>query len=259
MCIIQFFKLPEFRDNTDIDDPKTTILFTKIIQQKPFLKKLYMDFYNECSNAIPNIQEKRIVELGSGGGFIKEIMPHCLTTDILKLPDVDMYFSVLKMPFKRESVDAFIMINVFHHIPNAKLFLQEMQRTLKTGGKVIMIEPTNTPLSNFMHYHFHHEVFDPKAKTWEFHSSGPLSGANGALPWIVFQRDRRKFMKLFPKLAIRRFIPHTPFRFLASGGLQHKQLLPSISYPIIKTVETIVSPLNKYLGMFYTIELEKTK
>jgi len=33
----------------------------------------------------------------------------------------------------------------------------------------------------------------PPQKHWTFPDSGPLSGANGALPWIVFQRDRQEF------------------------------------------------------------------
>ncbi len=43
--------------------------------------------------------------------------------------------------------------------------------------------------------------FDPGATDWTFPASGPLSRANGALPWIIFRRDCRSFEDRFPRLA----------------------------------------------------------
>ncbi len=42
-----------------------------------------------------------------------------------------------------------------------------------------------------------------------------------------------------------------------SGGLTLCQLVPSFSYTLIKAIEYTLSPLNDWLGMFQTIELEK--
>ena len=50
---------------------------------------------------------------------------------------------------------------------------------------------------------------------------------------------------------------HTPLRYLLSGGLTLRQLVPSFTYPAIKAVEYTLSPVNNLLGMFQTIELEK--
>jgi hypothetical protein len=43
---------------------------------------------------------------------------------------------------------------------------------------------------------------NPDAADWSFPAVGPLSGANGALPWILFERDRARFEREFPQWVI---------------------------------------------------------
>ncbi len=257
---IEILKLPEVKDIQNLDDPAVTLLHARIIQNKPFLKKLYTDFYRQFQQAIPDPQKKFLVELGSGGGFIKEVIANVTTSDILGLPNVDKVLSALNMPFENSSVDAFFMIDVIHHITDPRTFFKEALRCLKIGGKIVMIEPANTCWSRFIYKNFHHELFDPQAD-WEIatDTNRPVSQANGAIPWIIFCRDRQIFEKEFPALKIVRIRNHTPLRYLLSGGLTLRQLIPSFTYPAIKAIEYILSPANNLLGMFQTIELEKVK
>jgi len=257
MKIVEWLRLPATKDVPNLDDPSVTLLHAKIIQEKPFLKRIYTDFYNQLKKSVSgNIETKLLVELGSGGSFIKDIIPNVVTSDILNAPNVDKHFSALNMPFEDNTVDAYFMIDVLHHINDARSFFREANRCLKVGGKLIMIEPANTLWSRFIYQNFHHEPFDPSGD-WSFEKTGPLSSANGAIPWIVFYRDRSGFEKEFPSLKILQLKSHTPFRYLVSGGLSLKQLLPSFTYNIIRGIEVILLPLNKYLGMFLTIEIVK--
>lgn len=256
MKIIERLRLPERKSIQDLDDPQTTLLHAEIIRKKPFLKRLYVDFYNQFKRTISNPDTKLLVELGSGGGFIKDVIPNVITSDIMELPNVDKRFSALDMPFEDNTVDAYFMIDVLHHISNAHAFFKELQRCLKVGGKIIMIDVANTLWGRFIHQNFHHELFDPHGG-WGVQGSGPLSSANGAIPWIIFERDRMRFEKEFPSLKILKLKPHTPFRYLASGGLSMRQLVPSFAYNVVKTVEIILSPFNRFLGMFLTVEIEK--
>jgi SAM-dependent methyltransferase len=257
MSIIDWLRLPETKHIKDLDDPATTLLHAEIVQKKAFLKKLYIDFYTQFRNSVSEPENKVLVELGSGGGFIKEVMGNVITSDILELPNVDRVFSALEMPFDNASVDAFFMFDVLHHITDPRAFFREAIRCLKPSGKIVMIEPANTLWARFIYRNFHHELFDPQAK-WELAETGPVSHGNGAMPWIIFSRDRRIFEKEFPQLRIAGIRNHTPLRYLLSGGLTLRQLLPSFTYPVIKAIEYILSPLNNLLGMFQTIELEKT-
>jgi SAM-dependent methyltransferase len=258
MKIVERFRLPETRCIKDLDDPATTLLHAKVIQKKPFLRKLYIDFYKQFEKVVSDPEEKVLVELGSGAGFIKEVISNAITSDILDLPNVDKVFSALEMPFERASVDAFVMFDVLHHITVPRAFFGEALRCLKIGGRIVMIEPANTLWSRFIYKNFHHERFDTQAK-WELdpRKAGPLSHGNGALPWIIFSRDRRIFEREFPSLRIVRMRNHTPLRYLLSGGLTLRQLVPSFTYPAIKAIEYALFPVNNLLGMFQTIELEK--
>jgi len=267
MKIFEWFRQPETRNIKSLDDPATTLLHAQIIQKKPFFKRLYVDFYKQFEKvgwALPTSDrgvqstpyDKVLVELGSGGGFIKEVLPNVTTSDILDLPNVDQVFSVIEMPFDKESVDAFFMLDVLHHIADPRAFFREALRCLKPGGKIVMIEPANTPWSRFIYKNFHHELFDTQAQ-WEQQEVVPLSQGNGALPWIIFSRDRKIFEEEFPTLRIVSIRNHTPLRYLLSGGLTLRQLVPSFTYPLFKAVEYLLFPLNNLLGMFQTIELQK--
>lgn len=252
----ELLELPESKIIQDLDDVASSQLHSQIIWDKKFLRNLYMDFYKVFRDSIPeNDDNKLFVEIGSGGGFIKKVIPNVRTSDLISLPAIDMKFSALDMPFKAGSVD-FFLLNVFHHITDIECFFAEVNRCLKLGGKIIMIEPANTIWCRFVHSHFHHEYFDV-SEGWSREENSRLASANNALPWIVFYRDRTKFQNLFPSMKIRKLKICAPFRYIISGGLSYRQLLPSFTYPIIKFIETALYPFNRYLGMFLTIELEK--
>lgn len=250
-------KLKVKRKESDLDLSAITKLHSEIIQTKPYLNKLYLDFYNEFKNSIQgDIEKKIIVELGSGGGFLKKIIPNAITSDIIQLPTIDKNFSANDMPFENKKIDAFFMLDVLHHIHDPISLFKEVNRCLKTNGKSVMIEPANTIWGRFIWKYFHHEPFDPQAG-WGFQKGDPLFNANSALPWIIFCRDRCRFEEIFPELKIVEIRPHTPFQYIISGGLSLKQLLPSMFFSYVKHIEYLLSPLNPYIGIFYTIKLIK--
>ena len=237
----------------DIDDPKTTLLRKKIIQEKFFLRKIYYDWYKKIFDSLPN-NANNILELGSGAGFFKSIVKNTITSEIFLIPGIDLVADACKLPFSNGALDSIVMTDVFHHIPDVKLFLSEAERTLRAGGKIIMIEPWNTPWARFIYCNLHSEPFIPDTPDWVIQKYGPLSGANGALPWIVFNRDRANFNKNFPKLKIIAIEPMMPFIYLFSGGVSMRSLLPSSTYNFIRYLENFLD--EKKWGMFAFIEIE---
>ena len=256
MGLLDNFKHPELKNIQNLDAPETTLLHRRIIQSKPFLKKTYLDFYHALLREVPDASQKKCVELGSGGGFLKDVFPFVTTSDVIPLQGIDLCFSGLDMPFVDESVDVFFMMDVFHHVSDSELFLREINRCLKPGGLILMVEPANTLWGRFIYQNFHHELFDPTGD-WKIKESGALSAANGALPWIVFKRDRQRFQRTFPGLKLTKIVPHAPLRYLVSGGFTLRQLLPNFFYGLICGVEWFLSPLHFLLGMFYTIRIDK--
>ncbi len=240
----------------DLDDPETTILRKKIIQEKPFLKRIYEEWYEYIVNNLP-YADGHVLELGSGAGFLDKLIPGLITSEIFFCPMVKVVLDACALPFKDQSLKAIVMTDVFHHIPRARAFLKEATRCVRTGGRIIMVEPWATPWSRLIYTHLHHEPFLPDAPKWEFPSEGPLSGANGALPWIIFERDRAQFEKEFPQWAIKGIKITMPFRYLVSGGISLYNLVPAWSFNFWKTLESFINTWNNKLGMFATIVLER--
>ncbi len=119
-----------------------------------------------------------------------------------------------------------------------------------------MIEPWSCAWSRFIYKNLHHEPFVEDVKNWEFPSSGPLSGANGALPWIVFERDRKIFEDEFPNLKIEKIEPLMPFSYLLSGGISMKSLMFGFMYGICRSIEKIFERAG--VCMFAMITIRKT-
>jgi len=240
----------------DLDSPARTIEHRQLILKKKFLKKIYLDWYKLFLDEYKSLPAGKVVELGSGGGFLKELEPSIICSDVQDIPGNDLTFSALEMPFEDSELSGLFMIDTLHHIPDINLFLIEANRVLKKGAKVRMIEPANSAWGRFIYKNFHHEPFDPNGE-WQIPCSGPMSGANGALPWIVFERDREKFEKLFPEFSIRNINYHSPLKYLLSGGISYRQLVPSFSYSIINGLDKFLARVSKQLSMFVDICIEK--
>jgi SAM-dependent methyltransferase len=250
-----FLNLKEV-EQYNLDDPRRTVTHGEIIRNKKFLHQLYVEWYNHFKKKIEILPEGKLVELGSGAGFVKEVIPQMLTSDVMELPNLDYVFPGEEMPFEDGSLAGIFMIDVLHHIPQPALFLKEAERVLASGGKILMNEPANSAWGRFIYRNFHHEPFEPKG-TWEIPATGPLSGANGALPWIIFERDRLRFEEEFPSLKIESIRYHTPLRYLLSGGVSKRQLAPNFSYGIVKGFENLLLSISKQLSMFVTIEITR--
>jgi SAM-dependent methyltransferase len=239
-----------------LDDPRTTLAHRDIILQKPFLKRLYSDWYKSFIETARSVKNGKYLEIGSGGGFLKDEFPEVITSDILDLPVVDKVFSAEQLPFQNEELGCIMMLNVFHHIPKPYLFLKEAERTLVKGGKIIMVEPANSNLARFIYKRFHHEPFDETGPR-EIEPGNPLSNSNQALPYIYFERDTELFKNEFPLLKIKETKYHTPFLYVLSGGVSRSPMVPYFLYGFFKGLEKLLSPLSRRLGLFCTIVVEK--
>lgn len=240
----------------EADDPRTTELRKEIIQSKPFLKAIYAEWYEKLAEEVP-CGPGDVLELGSGAGFLSTVIPGLITSEVFPCAGVDMVLNAQSMPMEHASLRAIVMTDVLHHMPDVRKFLAEASRCLRSGGKVLMIEPWVTPWSSFVYTRLHHEPFLPEAKEWSFSSTGPLSGANGALPWIVFARDRAKFESEFPEFEIEKIRPFLPFRYLLCGGVSMRSLMPGFSHAAWAFFERRLESQMDRLGMFAFLSVRK--
>ncbi|MBI4964015.1 MAG: class I SAM-dependent methyltransferase [Desulfomonile tiedjei] len=244
--------------NLDLDDPKATVVRRQILREKVFLRKLYQEWYRWIVEALPR-QSGPVLELGAGAGFLQDHIPDLITSDLLHLPDISLVLDAHCIPFRDGTLRAVVMIDVLHHLPRPRIFFAEALRCLKPGGAVIMIEPWVTPWSTLIYSRLHHEPFQPRAKEWEFPSSGPLSGANGALPWIIFKRDLDQFQREFPEWRLKSIDAGMPFSYLLSGGMALRSLVPGSLFGPARRLEKALGPWMNHLAMFGRVVLEKTE
>ena len=178
-----------------------------------------------------------------------------ITSEVFPLDGVERVENATALSFTDSSLDAIIMTDVLHHIPDVELFFAEANRTLSPGGRLIMIEPWRTGWSSWVYRNLHHEPFDTDVRGWRLPLGGPLSSANGALPWIVFERDRTKFIAANPTLEIVTIEPLMPMSYLASGGVSMRSILPGFAYPAIRFLERYI--LHERGAMFALIEVRR--
>jgi len=240
----------------DIDSPETNEQISQLIREKAFLKQIYSSWYTEISQLIPQNIDGPVVELGSGGGFFKDIIPNLITSEILNIPNVDIVLDGCTLPMKKQSLRGITMIDVFHHIPDVEKFLSSASFCVKPGGVIVMIEPWISKWSKLIFSHLHHEPIDTKVQDWKMpDGGGPLSRANSALPWIVFDRDQNKLKQKNPEWEVINIRRHSPFSYLLSGGVSLKSLLPGAFYGLCLNIENLLGPFMNTIAMFATIAL----
>lgn len=237
-----------------LDDPETTVLRAEIIREKSFLRRIYQTWYKLLIENIPE-GHGHVAEVGSGAGFLNALYSTVITSEVFYSVNVDIVYNAMSMPFKAASLRALLLVDALHHVPDPGAFFSEATRCVKSGGRCLMVEPWNTGWSRWIYTHVHHEPFDVNGE-WTIPVTGPLSGANGALPWILFERDRNLFSRRFPEWKISGITPMMPLVYLLSGGVSLRSIVPAWTYPLLRKGESLFG-FEKNAAMFALIILDR--
>lgn len=229
-----------------------------LIRTKSFLRRFYLDVYSRYQRFITKLPPGgALLEIGSGGGFAKDVISDLISSDLEPYCGIDMQLNATAIPFERGSIRAILMLNCFHHICDVAQFLKECSRCVKPGGGVLIVDPHVGWISTIILKYFHHENFDPFATEWQFSSKDPRNDANGALAWIVFRRDLELFTALFPDLEMVSYRPHSPLSYWVSGGLKRWRLMPGKLYKPFSKFEDLACYFFPQLGCFVDVELRR--
>lgn len=233
----------------------------RIIESKPFLKQIYSDWYTECRYAFERLGSVSgpMVEVGSGAGFLERFVPGVIKTDAVANPFVNRVMSAEEFDFGKEELSMVFVVNVLHHMANPEEFLIRAERSLKPGGRMVVIEPNRTFLLRFVARTMdHYEYWDDKIADWRNPLTRGMEGANLAMGWVIFQRDRQKFQQMFPNLRIDRVSYNNFLLYFLSGGVSFRSFLPGFTLPLINLLESTVRPLGPHLCSGMAIHLIKT-
>ncbi len=239
-----------------LDAPERFAALAARIREKPALRALYEEHYRKYREVLARTEvDGHVLELGSGGGFAKDRVPGIITSDVIAYAGVDRVIDACCMPFADGALRAVFLTNVLHHIGDADSLFRELARCLAPGGRALIIDQWPGIPGRFVLRHLHHEPFDDGAARWSFPSTGPLSDANGALPWIVFERDAARFAREHPLLEVVRREPHTALRYWLSGGLKRWSLVPGPMVPVATALDEALRRLSPRYASFVDVEL----
>jgi SAM-dependent methyltransferase len=264
--IKNIFNILNIAQINNLNDEERFIFHKKILESKKMLKSCYSDFYLKIFQIEKKFKKKRYkevrLELGSGVGFIKNFDKKIITSDVVYNKFTDKTVDANKIPYKNNKIDSIFGIFCFHHFKDPFNFLKDVQKKLKIGGLCILIEPYYGPLASVIYKKVHKsEYFNTKETfNYKIKNKTAMEKANQALSYIYFVKNKKKFYKEFPKLKIiHTSVFNNYLRFLFSGGLNFKKLLPDFLIIFIKFLEVIMSPFKKIFGIHYIIVIKKIR
>jgi len=229
------------------------------IRANPLLYEIYRDVYARLLAPVPAATHPRLLELGSGGGFLRELAPHAITSECVPTPAVDRVVDACQLPthFADGSLDAIVAFNVFHHLPEAPAFLQGATRVLRPGGRIVLIEPWFTTVGQWFYRLVHHEPFVLDPDDWSLRGEGRLDGANERLPTSVFRDSDVRFAREFPGL---RLLERRPFHkglYIASGGLTFNSRIPTRVAQALVALDRAIPFGDETFGLFGRVVVER--
>jgi SAM-dependent methyltransferase len=196
-------------------------------QRKPLLRSVYRGFHELIASRLDRSIAGLIVELGSGMGSIKEVIPDCVTTDLFPNPWLDRQENAYTLTFADGSVSNLILFDVWHHLRYPGTALIEFQRVLAPGGRVIVFDPAMSWTGRVVYGLFHHEPLGMNlAVSWDA-PAGFKAGdsdyfaAQAAATRLFWRREAPS------RLAGWEVVEATPlpsFEYFATGGFSGPQL-----------------------------------
>jgi SAM-dependent methyltransferase len=200
------------------------------------------------------------IEIGGGVGTGRSFLPPGgWSGDVFLTPWADLVFDAHAMPFAGGALGNVVMVDVFHHLTRPLDFLDEVERVLAPGGRLVLVEPYLSLTSHAVYRWFHPEGADP---AWN-----PARGGDPSLPvgeWsnqaaesIVFGRGARTF-GAHGSLTLARREPFGFAVYLLTGGFQRWTLVPGLfAKPLLRAERRLPRFIRRAFGWRVITVLEK--
>lgn len=206
------------------------------------------------------LPDSKIVELGSGMGHIRDVIPNCITTELFPFPWIDQIENAYKLSFENESISDLISTDVFHHLKYPGNALDEFHRVLRRGGRVILLEPCMSLLGLLVYGVFHAE---PIAITKKIEWLAPADWSPDNLDYYAAQGNSTRIFvgdRYRPQLTAWKSIKTirlSALAYAASGGYSGPQLYPTGMYSVVKSLEKILDLFPFLFATRLLVVLEK--
>lgn len=227
-------------------------------EARPLLRRLYRGWFAELAAALAPV-EGPTVELGSGIGKLREVIPELATTDVEPTPWADRVVDAEALPYADGQVANLVLVDVFHHLARPTRFFDEAVRVLAPGGRLLVLDPYCSTLSTLAFRWFHHERTDLDVDAFEDDvtvAETPMA-SNQARATLAFFREPGAVVDRWPALRVvrRKRLAHVLYPL--SGGFSRRPLVPAVLYRPLAALDRALAPLGPLLAFRCLVVLER--
>jgi SAM-dependent methyltransferase len=193
-----------------------------VVQHDPYLSTMYRLAYSRLRELIGSASPDRTIEVGAGLGLSVLSGQSWIMSDVTGVAPLSLLNAAEALPYNDATLDAIVLKDTWHHIPNIEAFLAEAHRVLRPHGVIAVFDPYWSILGRFVYRFLHQERWDAKTESWSFPSTNPWD-SNQALTYLMMQRDRAEFDQRWNGRF--RVIEPQPLigpSFLLSGGVSRR-------------------------------------
>jgi SAM-dependent methyltransferase len=219
----------------------------RIWQRKSTLRRIYREEF--FARLISSCRQDGVsVEVGAGPGFLREMLTGLISTDVVWCPWLDAVANAQYLPFKSSCISNLMGLDILHHLAKPMELLQEAERVLVPGGRLILVEPWITPFSYLVYRYLHHEDCELTARPLEGDAIRCVKekkafDGNQAIPYLLFSRGTMEAtLGVLSRLEAVAIEPFCLFAWLLSFGFKPISLLPEIVYPWVAKFERMTLP-----------------
>jgi SAM-dependent methyltransferase len=229
-----------------------------VIINDAYLSALYETAYGRLRKVVAACNPDATVEIGSGLGLALRVGCHWMTSDIDRGAHHTAQHAAQQLPYRTGSLDALVLKDTWHHIPDIEAFLTEAHRVLRTGGMVAVFDPYWGWLARFVYRFLHQERWDAVTREWTFDSSDPWD-SNQALTYLMLRRDRAEFMRRWgARFSVHEHGALIGPSFLLSGGVSRRTSISGTWLRRLLAWEDRRGRWFDHLRFFHVFRLVKT-